>query len=104
MPLIASQVPRLPSRSPLDHFPYAVREGAECDVVLGIVVRRGQPITIGPPVERNARAAVEIARNGFELEADRAVREIVHAVERGDRVISELLDVIDKILLRGVVK
>ncbi len=79
-------------------------EGPERDVVLGVVVTRGEPVAIGLDVEQDARTAVEIAGNGLELQDDRAVQEIVHAIERCDRVIGELLHVIDEIPLRGVVE
>src|SRR5262249_53600541 len=104
MPLISRQVPRLPSRTTPYHFPDAVPEGPQRNVVLGVVIARGEPVAIGLDIEQDAGAAIEVAGNRLELEADGAVREIIQAVERRDRVICELLDVIDKILLRSVVE
>src|SRR6516225_7065470 len=61
MPLVAGEMPWLPSRAALDHFPNAVTEGPEGDVVFGVVVTSAEPIAVGLDVEQNARAAVEVA-------------------------------------------
>src|SRR5262249_9801700 len=104
MPLIAGQVPWLPSWATPNHFPDAVVEGPKRDVVLGVVVAGGEPVAMGLDVDQDARATVEIAGEGLELQADGAVCEVVHAIKRCDRIIGKLLDVIDEILLRGVVE
>jgi hypothetical protein len=73
MPLVAGQVPRLPSGTTPDQFADAIAEGPKRDIVLGIVVARGKPVAVRFDIEQNTGTAVEIARNGLELQADRTV-------------------------------
>src|SRR5947208_2790944 len=51
VPLVAGQVPRLPSRTAPNQPPAAVTERPQRDVVLGVVVAGCEPIAIGLNVE-----------------------------------------------------
>ena len=76
----------------------------ERDVVLGVVVADGQPVAVGLDVEEDAGAAVGVAGDRLELHADGAVREVVDALQHGDRVVGELLRVVHQLFVRGAVE
>ena len=76
----------------------------ERNVILGVVVADGQPVTVGLYIEEDSRAAVGVAGDGFELHVDCAIGEVAHRLEDCYWVIGELPGVVHQLFIRSSVE
>src|SRR5262249_17146035 len=104
VPGVLIQHERLGAIAELHRTPDAIVEFPQRHVVFRIVVANGQPVSVSLHIEENAGTTVGLARNRFEFQADGAIREIVHALEYGHRVVSKLLGIVHQLFVRGAVE
>ncbi len=74
------------------------------DVVFRVVVPHRQPIAVRLDVEQDSRSAVGLATHGLELDANRAVGEIVDAAQHGHRIVGKLLGIVHQLFVACAVE